>query len=532
MRGRESPRLSSVADKSRNLKRLQKHLSSARKLDFLLAIYSIQKIQSPKGGGQSSFFADLPNDVRTSDRHSKFYFHPWFLETLANELLAAQWEPKKRDGFTRTLNPRSFSAFATAFNLLIKAENASDGPVLRRIGVLTQLNRLAKRQFEWQRRFSTVSRMARYHSIYRTEGSRIYFKEKYDIEFDTFTKTAFSIYAMLLNQAAIRTDIETKSIGVEPSDVLKTIEILSVPLEKANGLVRELRQGYDHIAYAPSIFRVSPLITFQQDGVRYAMTPFVDLLFYRITEGLFYDFVDNPNLRNDFSANLETYISEIIGKRAEKYKVCGDIIYGRTAEKTPDILVSMNNSVVAAIEIKGRRQSATIRFGENPTKDFADAYEDLSKGVFQLWKYLADSSRGLIPSEFAASDKAILGVCTLDNWIESAYGTEADIYAMAHRKADAHARGVPSKYRKHVPIFSLSDMEFVLSRSDVETLIGVIHASSTDEYRGWLLSSIFSSKFPSLGVIDDALPFGDVNKHVPWWCTLDPDVRVDRVTTQ
>ena len=194
--------------------------------------------------------------------------------------------------------------------------------------------------------------------------------------------------------------------------------------------------------------------------------------------------------------------------------------------------MSRNNSVVAAIEIKGRRQSATIRFGENPTKDFADAYEDLSKGVFQLWKYLAESSRGLIPSEFAASENTILGVCTLDNWIESAYGTEADIYAMAHRKADAYARGVPSEYRKNVPIFSLSDMEFVLSRSDVETLVGIVQASTTDEYRGWLLSSIFSSKFPSRSIVDDALPFRDVNKHVPWWNTLDPDGRVDRVEAQ
>ena len=280
MGGREVTRLSSVADKRRSLTRLLKHLSSAPKLDFLFAIYSIQKIQSSRGDTQLSFFADLPSEARTSNRHSKFYFHPWFLETLANELLAAPWEPKKRDGFTRTLNPRSFSAFSTAYNLLIKAENASDGPVLRRVGVLTQLNRLAKRQFEWQRRFSTVSRMARYHSIYRTERSRIYFKDKYDIDFDTFTKTAFAIYAMLLNQATIRTDIEAQNIGIKPPDVLKTIDILSVPLEKTHDLVRGLRQGYDHIAYAPSIFRISPLITFQQDGVRYAMTPFVDLLFY------------------------------------------------------------------------------------------------------------------------------------------------------------------------------------------------------------------------------------------------------------
>ncbi|TGQ73011.1 MAG: hypothetical protein E5V49_02355 [Mesorhizobium sp.] len=524
MRGRDTIRLSSVADKRRSLKRLQKYLSSAPKLEFLLAIYSIQKIQNPRNSAPS-FFADLPNEVRTTDRHSEFYFHPWFLETLANELLAAPWEPKKRDGFIRTLNLRSFSAFATAYNLLNRAENASDGPVLRRVGVLSQLNRLAKRQFEWQRRFATVSRMARYHSIYRTDRSRIYFKEKYDIEFDVFTKTAFAIYAMLLKQSTIRTDIESKKIGIDQNDVLKTIGILSVSIEEAHGAVRRLRQGYDHIAYAPSIFRVSPLVTFLQEGVGYVMTPFPDLLFYRITEGLFYDFVDNPDLRNDFSANLESYISDVIEKRAEKYGVSGNITYGRTAEKTPDILVSETNSVIAAIEIKGRRQNATIRFGENPTKDFAEAYEDLSKGVFQLWKYLADSSKGLIPGEFAASEDTILGVCTLDNWIESAFGTEADVCAMAHRKADAHVRGIPPEYRKHVPIFSLSDMEFVLSRSDVETLIDIMRAATTDEYRGWLLASIFSSKFPSRSAVEDALPFGDVNKNVPWWTTLDPDLR-------
>ncbi|WP_376704604.1 hypothetical protein RQ479_07425 [Mesorhizobium sp. ISC25] len=118
MIGRGTIRLSSTVDKRRSLKRFQKYLSSAPKLDFLLAIYSIQKIQSSKDGALP-FFADLPDEARTTDRHSKFYFHPWFLETLANELLAAPWEPKKRDGFTRTLDARSFSAFSTKPKMLL-----------------------------------------------------------------------------------------------------------------------------------------------------------------------------------------------------------------------------------------------------------------------------------------------------------------------------------------------------------------------------------------------------------------------------
>ena len=513
---RATERLSTADNKRKILKKFRKYLSSVPKTDFLLAIYSIQQIQSLRKGADR-FFIDLPIEARTTDRHSRSYLHPWFLETLANELLAAPWDPRQRSGFIRTVNPRSFSALVTAYNLLNKAENASDGPVLRRVGVLTRLNRLGKRQFEWQRQFSTASPLARYHSIYRTENSKIYFEEKYNLEFDRFTKSAFAIYSVLLSQPTLRSDIETGSIGITSSDLIKTINILSTPVERATDRAYVLRQGYDHIGYAPSIFRVSPLITFPREGVRYVMAPFVDLLFYRITEGLFYDFVDNSNLRNEFAENLESYVSDILKNSAGRFSIGGNIPYGRTLERTPDVLVSNADEVVAAIEVKARRQNAIIRFGENPTKDSADAYEDLSKGIFQLWKYLADSSKGLIPQGFIASNNTALGVCTLDNWIESAFGSEADIYAMAHKKADSYARGIPPECRKRVPIFSLSDMEFVLSRGGMDVLLEVIHDSATEEYSGWLLSSIFSSKFASRGTIKDALPFGDVTKHVPWW---------------
>ncbi|TGV55085.1 hypothetical protein EN784_31955 [bacterium M00.F.Ca.ET.141.01.1.1] len=518
--------LSTAENKRRILKKFRKYLSSIPKMDFLLAIYSIQQIQNSRKGVEK-FFIDLPDEARTTDHHARSYLHPWFLETLANELLAAPWDPRLRSGFIRTVNPRSFSALVTAYTLLNKAENASDGPVLRRVGVLTQLNRLGKRQFEWQRRFSTASRLARYHSIYRTENSKIYFEKKYNLEFDIFTKTTFAIFSVLLGQPALRPDIETDSIGITPSDLTKTINILSTSIESATDRTYALRQGYDHIGYAPSIFRVSPLITFPREGTRYVMAPFVDLLFYRITEGLFYDFVDNSNLRNEFAENLENYVSNILKTSSGTFSIGGNLSYGRTLERTPDILVSKSDDVVAAIEVKARRQNAIIRFGENPTKDSADAYEDLAKGVFQLWKYLADSSRGLIPQGFTASNNTALGVCTLDNWIESAFGSEADIYAMAHKKADSHARGIPLECRKHVPIFSLSDMEFVLSRGGMDILLEVMHASATEEYSGWLLSSIFSSKFPSRGTIKDALPFGDVSKHVPWWNSFERSPVID-----
>src|SRR5438445_13368547 len=142
-------RLSTTENKRQSLKKFRKYLSSTPKVDFLFAIYSIQQIQNSRKGVEK-FFVDFPDEARTADHHSESYLHPWFLETLANELLAVPWDPRRRSGFTRTINPRSFRALVTAYNLLNKAENASDGPVLRRSGVLTQLNRLGKHQFEWQ----------------------------------------------------------------------------------------------------------------------------------------------------------------------------------------------------------------------------------------------------------------------------------------------------------------------------------------------------------------------------------------------
>lgn len=65
-------------------------------------------------------------------------------------------------------------------------------------------------------------------------------------------------------------------------------------------------------------------------------------------------------------------------------------------------------------------------------------------------------------------------------------------------------------------------MEFVLSRGDMDILLKVMRSAATDDYNGWLLASIFSSKFPTRTAVKDTLPFGDVDKHVPWWRSLEP----------
>lgn len=514
----ETTILSTANEKRRCLRRFRKQASSAPKLEFLLAIYSIHQLQSGRPG-IAEFVRDIPETAKTTDRISRYYLHPWYLETLANEILAAPWKPKQRDGATRTLNPMSFGALAALYNSLYEAEGASDGPSLKRSNVLIQMGRLTKRQFEWQRKFATTSRLNRYHTIYRTESSKDYFVKKYGISFDVAMKSCFVIYAHLLNSPTIRCDLDATSIGLEKGDIAKTIDLISLPLQRVSEQARNLREGYDHIGYAPSVFRRFPLIKFENRGEMRAMCPLPDLVFFRMTEGLFYDFVDAPScIRNEFAKNLELYIRDRVKSDCD-FKVLGDVAYGKTSERTPDVLLSNKERIIAAIEVKGRRQSAPVRFSEDPTRELLSSFEELAKGVFQLWKYVADSGAGLIPSVHAAGEDAQLAICTLDNWIEFGRGIEEAIYRMAERKADSATRKIHKDARKRVSIFTINDLDFILSRSDVGTLLEVIRLSLTPEFEGWLLSSVFSHRFPEKVKARSVEPTQDV---VPWWEALDP----------
>jgi hypothetical protein len=252
------------------------------------------------------------------------------------------------------------------------------------------------------------------------------------------------------------------------------------------------------------------------------MTPLPPLVFFRITEGLFYDFVGSGgSVRNEFSDRYESYCEYLFLQNPNGKLISREIRYGRTANGTPDILVSNGSSTILAVELKARRQTAEVRFGENPTVTDPSLFEELAAGIVQLWKFAAYGDKIPIRDDFKPKSDLLLALCTLDNWIEMSDPILEYLIKMAEAKADA--KNIPHSARAYVKIFSVGELEFVLARGGVDALISVVKFSKLEKYQGWLLTSIFSAEFPYL---DKASPIppseSEIERHIPWWYSIQP----------
>src|SRR3546814_12675891 len=79
------------------------------------------------------------------------------------------------------------------------------------------------------------------------------------------------------------------------------------------------------------------------------------------------------------------------------YEVIGEQVYGpkKTRHRTPDVLVSGTDGIVAAIECKAKRMSFDASYADDPVASASVGFDEPAKGMFQIWRFLSHARRGL-----------------------------------------------------------------------------------------------------------------------------------------
>ena len=275
-------------------------------------------------------------------------------------------------------------------------------------------------------------------------------------------------------------------MGISEKERDRGISIYCISLVDAKGLAIELRKKFGHVGYAPSIFRNFPCIKI--GGL--VISPFVDLIFNRFTENLFYDFVGDGGLREEFGRNFESYIFTIFNDHAGDFSIANEIKYYKPVRLTPDLFIVDKGNVVAAFELKSRKLSAAARFNDDPTKDAEEAYREIAKGIYQLWKYAEDSDNQTVPLGVRASNSTELVLLTLDDWIGRSPKVLKEIFSLANKFADEKFVSKSGHIRRAVSICTTSEIEIVLSKGPLEKLISALGASHAEKYRGWMISTV------------------------------------------
>ena len=369
---------------------LAKALKLVKHDELLKAIWAVRAIQSNRVTAGQRYIEDIPNGAATNKLTSKFAVFPWRIETLVNEMLALP-EGKEASLKQFHIDIKKFAAIAYVSNKLYAAENADDAVKLESgMHILNEMHRIIQKQYDWQSGFATYPNFYRAGFLYGGPLSKAAFKKRVGADIDVFSETIFILFGAYQDNPSVTS---SGAIGrTNPSDVRRILSHISLPHAKAVVVSRRLRDWKSHISYRKSLLRTWPIISFEDKFY----CPLPELLILRIGSGLYYDLISpDGSVRNEISKKFESYICELLRRTfypdllsSDTYKVGKNII------DSPDVLIEERGLVSIIGECKATRMSFEAMFSDNPLEEAARGYNEIVKGILQIWTYSIRSRLG------------------------------------------------------------------------------------------------------------------------------------------
>lgn len=446
--------------------------------------------------------------------------HKWALESLVGQLLTTKKCEIREGRNTRTVC-NQFKTGAVALNYLGEIENAEYGIYRKNIDIFLEMHRIAQRQFPWQRSHFGVARFYRYVLIYGQGDCNDYFTHKFGISINEFSLIGFAIYMAFQESSCLTRSYSLEKLGVKPAAFEAALKLLSVPIQQARASAASLSDKEGNgipTAFQPSFLRRIPVVSFgsENERIRAALPELIPL---RITSGLYYDLVPGgQKLLNEANDQFENYTKGYIDAMMPRFDVSRSYQYGPkgTRKASPDIIIRDRGQISIVVECKATKLTLPAQYTEDPTVTAKNAYDQIAKGVFQLWRYFSHIRRGIDDS--ASISPNVHGiVLTLDMWLLMAQSLKQKVLTSANKLADKDSN-ISAEDRRTIVFCTIEDLELVLSYSDEDLFLHTLAVASEDRFVGWALPEIYRS-VASENQTQKPFPF-PLGGLLPWWDKL------------
>jgi hypothetical protein len=500
-------------------KRLHKILGAALDEEFLELIWAAGALQSDREqAAQKILGYSYPADAVSTEMTNKYAIYPWELETLANEMLTVPKQSFRDEYLTTTTNCRQFRSMAYIVHLLRNLENYEYGIYGEAEDILREMYRIAGRQFDWQRGYFNLPIFYRSAFIYGQDRCANYMMEKHGTSLAEMSLVGFALRTTAAEFPAFTPDLNVKEIGLDTDSLARVLALISLPIEVLREIAANERGSWQITAYRPSVFRTYPCVSFNK-GKRF-LCPLPELIFERVTSGVFYDVVGGGGgVRHEYGRRFEEYALRYIAAQLPSLGAISEWRYranGRDFD-SPDIVVKEDGNIRLAIECKATRMSFAARFADNA--DSERGYDDIVKGIFQLWRFFSHCRRGLSP--LALSPDAVGMLLTLDSWLVMGRPVTEEMLRRAHAMADAKDKDITSEDRKYIVFCPITDLESVAAEANETSFLQALRLAREPQFNGWMLSSIHDKTGHQQKRKD--YPFDNLGTLVPWWGKLDEE---------
>ena len=419
------------------------------------------------------------------------------------------------------LNCRNWNTVGSLVNQLRALENAEYGATRGKADIFVEMGRIGARQFPWQRGYVGLPQLYRNAFIYGQGECAAYLQQASNLTSSDMTLVGFSLLATFDADPTIRPATDLALIhewGVSPETLRRSLDRISRPIADVRDGALTLRNVDVVTAYKPSILRQFPCLRIGHRN-RLLVAPMPELIMDRVTNGLFYDVVGGGGaVRDEIGKRFEAYSLALLTHLLPAVRFIPESSY-RTRHgpiATPDILMKDEDEpALLAIECKASRMSVAARFGETPEAD--RGYEEIAKGVMQLWRFFAHCRQRVAPHGLAADAQGM--VLTLDEWFAGRSTVIPLIIERAHQLADASAHEIPVEDRRPVAFCTISELETTLATATSASLLETVRIGSGDK-AGWIFSSLHNETMAEK-TAPKKYPFEDaLGELLPWYARL------------
>ncbi len=419
----------------------------------------------------------------------------WELDTLANELLLTPKEPE-RPGLQRMLRCSLYTTGLVCAQALRKLENAQDRRSLARVGVLSEMHRLTQRQFEWQWGFADLPSFYRSVRIFGQGASGAYFEKTHGLTVSDFVYFGLVLCRAFFLKPVWRAGSPLAQYGVDDEVRRNGLARLAIGLEDARAWVDEHCGARLHTAYRPSVLRERPILLVHDGETMIA--PLVGLLFQRVTQGLYLDVVTGGlPVWQEIGKAFELYAIELLTAMLPTSSITPERRYhvGKNMFDGPDIEIVRDGRIALLVECKAKRLTFKARFSENPLEEASQAYGEIIKGVFQIWRFASRVRRGLVPGATLA-ERPVGMVLALDPWLTMA--SEQGRAVMAAARDMCADKEPEAGEEDFCPILftSIRELERCQMTGSEDSFFATVSAASEDAHEAWLFSLLHDTVSP------------------------------------
>ena len=335
---------------------------------------------------------------------------PWELEILVQEAIINCPDVPRASKSMRDTNH-----CAKIVNGLKTLENEISGINLDHHDIFFELFKLAHKEFSWQSFTADNIHLSRYHAIYSGEAISRLIETRYGLT----AKELFFIGWLAYTHFSDNWRLEVPSLRISErmkSDMKKFLNRASLPYPILKECLERNRTMTPYYGHTFNPIRAHPIVQYGSASHSTYLCCSPTLLFWKITDGLYYDLVGMPGFDKAIGDAFQTFIGEYLKRIGceNKITVYPEMEYkkGRDLKRTCDWILEDADATVF-VECKAKRIPLLAK---NDIGSLEAEMDKTAAIIAQIYKTILDFKQGLYPQAKYAGKSIYPVIVTLQDW--------------------------------------------------------------------------------------------------------------------